>query len=242
LLDFAGFDKPSFHMFKTLWDDEPHVHITTQTLEKSIYEPAPDGSLAAKDKWDERTWFWHDVNRHWNYDGGDVAVEVLTNCDAVELFLNGASLGTQRLADNPDHILKWRVPFAAGELEARGSCDASDHLRTAGKPSEIVVLSDRDILPADGYSVAHIEIQVVDEAGNPVRHSETEIEFDVPASLEVLGVDNGVTAEMDRYQATKLTTHDGRALLIVRALNQDVAQIVVRAAGVESATIDLPVR
>ena len=239
LLDVAGYDKPSFHMFKALWDEAPHVHMTTQVLDDSIYDVSPDGSLAAKDKWDERTWFWHDVNRHWNYEGGDVAVEVLTNCDAVELLLNGASLGEQRLADNPDHILKWRVPFAPGELEARGNCDASDLLQSAGPPAGFMLSTDREVLPVDGYAVAHIEVQVVDETGLPVRHEDVDIAFDVPDSLEILGVDNGTTESMDRYRSTQLRTHDGRALLVVRAREQGTAEIAVSGDYLADAVVSL---
>jgi hypothetical protein len=244
LLDTAGFDKPAFHMFKTLWNDEPHVHITTQILEDSIYESNLDGSLIAKDKWDERVWIWHDVNRHWNYDGGQVAVEVLTNCDSVELFLNGESLGTQHLADNPDRILKWLVPFTAGNIEARGAsgCDAKDQLVTTGPPAGFALSSDRTSLLADGYTVAHVELQLVDEKGHPVRHEDVEIEFEVPQSLEVLGVDNGRSESMVRYQSTRLETQNGRALLIVRALGQGDADIVARAEGVESTTLSLDIR
>ena len=242
LLDTAGFEKPSFHMFKTLWNDEPHVHIATQVLEHSIYESAPDGSLTAKDKWDQRVWLWHDVNRHWNYDGGDVAVEVLTNCDSAELFLNGDSLGTQHLADNPDRILKWRVPFSEGELEAKGDCGAADTRATAGKPVSFEFNVDRSVLPADGYSVSHVEVQVVDSAGTPVRHEDAEIEFDVPEFLEVLGTDNGTTESMLRYQSTRLETHEGRALLIVRGVTQGRAEIRVSGDGLEGAQHSLIVQ
>jgi hypothetical protein len=241
MLDTAGFEKPSFHMFKTLWNDEPHVHMTTQMLDDAIYGLAPDGSLHAKDRWDRRIWVWHDVNRHWNYDSGDVAVEVLTNCDSVELFLNGDSLGTQHLADQPDRILKWAVPFAAGKLEARGAggCDAMDELTTTGPPAGFLLSSDRVTLPADGYAVAHVEVQLLDEEGNPVRHDDVDIEFDVPKTLEVLGVDNGNSASMERYQSTRLRTNEGRAVLIVRALEQVDADITARADGVKPNTLGL---
>ena len=243
MLDHAGFDKPSFHMFKTLWNDTPHVYMTTQTLDDSLYELTPDGSLSAKRKWDTRVWVWQDVNRHWNYDAGNIVVEVITNCEAVELFVNDDSFGVQNLADNPDRMLKWLVPYADGAVEAQGSgdCGVSDKIVTAGKPATVILSSDRPTLPLDGYSIAHIEAQVVDADGQPVRYSDIELEFEVPASLEVLGVDSGITENMDRYQATSVTTNNGRALLVVRALDKDDAQIVVSAQGIEQAAVDLEV-
>ncbi|MGB5510849.1 MAG: glycoside hydrolase family 2 TIM barrel-domain containing protein [Woeseiaceae bacterium] len=234
LLDYAGFDKPSFHMFKTLWNKAPHVYMTTQTLDDSLYQRGEGGSLLATDRWDQRTWIWQDVNRHWNYeDGAEIVVEVLSNCDEVELSLNGDSLGTQKLADNLDHILKWVLPFAGGVVEARGlgGCDARDSLATAGKPTSLQVSVDRNELPADGYAVAHVVVQLLDEHGNPVRHHDVDIEFEVPAALEVLGVDNGKSEKMIRYRAARLGTHAGRALLMVRALEKGNAVILVTSPG-----------
>lgn len=245
LLDYAGFEKPSYHMFKTLWDETPHIYMTTQTLYQSLYEYDDSDSLVAKRKWDERTWVWQDVNRHWNYEGGEnVVIEVLSNCDAVDLSLNGVSLGVQKMADFPDRILKWVLPFAEGKLEANGvgECTASDHIVTASAPMKIQLVSDRQSLPVDNYSVAHIEVQLLDAEGAPVRHLDAEVVFDVPPSLEVLGVDSGFSDSMSRYQSSRVVTHNGRALLIVRAQNEGASTISVSAAGIDAASVTIDLR
>ena len=64
-------------------------------------------------------------------------VEVYTNCEEVELFLNGTSLGRERL--HPDaSAITFKVPFAAGSLKAvaynHGSEAAHDELHTSNKP------------------------------------------------------------------------------------------------------------
>ena len=38
LLDFAGYKRPGYHMFKTLWNEEPHVYFSTTKIEDSPYE------------------------------------------------------------------------------------------------------------------------------------------------------------------------------------------------------------
>ncbi|MDB5327139.1 MAG: hypothetical protein JWM57_2708, partial [Phycisphaerales bacterium] len=56
---------------------------------------------------------------HWNSTQGEVVrVQTLTNCDAVELFLNGQSLG--RKAVDPIEMAEWQVPFDPGELRGVG--------------------------------------------------------------------------------------------------------------------------
>ncbi|ADE53634.1 glycoside hydrolase family 2 TIM barrel-domain containing protein [Coraliomargarita akajimensis] len=208
LLNTAGFEKGSYHMMKTLWDETPHVHLTSQTLEKSpyIYDAETDfiGEEDA-DAWKTKTWFWHDVNTHWNYTEGElIAAEVYTNCEAVELFLNGASLGVKHLADFDDHIIKWAVPYAAGTLEAR-AIDASCTLTTSG---EAVAIE----LDVDG---CHVVAQVVDDAGIPIQSSEFEIHFKITGVGRLLGVDNGDCYSTQTFQANQVVTDQGRCLLVV---------------------------
>nr|WP_237709691.1 glycoside hydrolase family 2 TIM barrel-domain containing protein [Microbulbifer agarilyticus] len=225
LLDLAGFETPAYDLYRTLWNPAPYVAITSQTEEKSLYRRDTDGKVVEKTPgaWEQRVWGWQDVNRHWNYANGElVIVEVLSNCPQVELFLNGSSLGARALADNPDRLLKWAVPFAGGKLSARGidGCVAAAEVETAAQPVSIELTFDRDLLPADSYSVAHVEAQLVDAKGRPVRHQEANIEFQLPESLELLGTDNGRSALMERYKSERLRTSEGKALLIVRAAGQ----------------------
>lgn len=208
LLNSAGFEKGSYHMMKTLWCDEPHIHLTSQTLEKSpyIFDNA-DGFIGEEDSeaWKTKTWFWHDVNTHWNYTEGEiVAVEVYSNCDLVELFLNGESLGIKRLADFDDHIYKWAVPYCEGTLEAR-SAETTAFLKTAGAPAGIS-------LELDG---CHVIAQLVDAEGVPVKSEEHEIRFEVKGDGRVLGVDNGSCYSTQTFQSDRVVSDQGRCLLVV---------------------------
>ena len=38
MLDFAAYPKAGYHMLKTLWDERPHIHISTQALEATSYK------------------------------------------------------------------------------------------------------------------------------------------------------------------------------------------------------------
>ena len=58
---------------------------------------------------------------HWNWpgrEGQEIDVRALSNCEEVELFLNGQSLGRQTMKRNSQ--LKWRVKYAPGVLSAKG--------------------------------------------------------------------------------------------------------------------------
>lgn len=249
MLDTAGFEKPSFHMMKTLWNDEPHIHITTQTEEKSLYKKSENNDVVEKkpDTWDRRVWIWQDVNEHWNYKKDQlVIVEVLSNCESVELWLDNGkhaqqSLGVQTLSNNPDRILKWAVPYQTGKLIAKGlnGCHVTSELASASQPVTAKLVTDRTSLQVDNNQVAHITLQLLDASNNPVRHQEQKVAFVLSDNLELLGVDNGDSSSMQHYFASELTTHAGQALLIVRAKDNKPATVTVNAKGLTANTINL---
>nr|WP_169605348.1 sugar-binding domain-containing protein [Microscilla sp. PRE1] len=249
LLDVAGFETPRYHMFKSLWNDVPHVYLTTQSLNNSIYKvDEATGMLTEKTKggWERSLWIWHDVKDHWNYEENEeVVVEVYSNCPEVTLYLNGESLGTKKLESFEDHIYKWLVPFEKGRIEAVGKHSKSSKkssFQTAQKPYRISLTSDREYLNADGYSVAHIVAQVVDENQVPVKHREVEIFFDVAGDVQVLGVDNGAADNVQSFQAEKIRTHKGRALLAIQS-TRNASEVTVKAQskGLLNGTLKIPV-
>ena len=237
LLNTAGFEKPSYHMMKTLWSDEPHIYIATQTKEKSIYKiDEARGNPVERNPgaWEKALWVWHDVNEHWNYPENCMTiVEVYSNCEEVELLLNDQSLGTKYLADFEDRIYKWAVPFTAGTLEARGIKDgkpATLKRITAGEPAGIQLSTYEETIAADGESVAHIVAQLVDEIGNPVKNQEREISFTLAGDYKLLGVDNGSPDNVQDFQSNSLVTDQGRALLILQS-TEEPSTITISAEG-----------
>ena len=243
MLDVAGFEKPSYHLFKTLWHDDPHSYLTTQTLEKSPYKLSKDNKVIEKkpDAWQRYVWIWHDVNRHWNYKENEmIAVEVYSNCSQVELFLNDESLGKQSLSKQDDRIFKWAVPFQKGKLSVKGvgSCSSQDSIFTADIPTQLSLSIDKTSLSIENNHVAHIEIQLTDKNNIPVTTEEAMIELIVPKGIELLGVDNGWHKNTQRIKSNKIKTYNGKALAIVKAIEPGVFTLKVDVKGITPATID----
>lgn len=248
LLNFAGFEKPSYHLFKTLWSDEPHIYMTTQTVAASPYHwDASEQQLVEKEEnWAARQkWGWHDVNEHWDYaDGETVAVEVYTNQSAVELFLNGKSLGIQELDTQTDRILKWQVPYAAGELVAKAvNASVEETLRTAGVFAGIDMEADKLELEANAYDVSHFTIQLVDANGTPVRTDDQEVTFEIEGPAHLLGVDNGLVDSVQDYQSKRLVTGNGKALMILQSTKSaGEVRVTARSGDVSSKPITLQIK
>ncbi|WP_299552408.1 glycoside hydrolase family 2 TIM barrel-domain containing protein [Seonamhaeicola sp.] len=250
LLDFAGYKRPSYHMFKTLWNEEPHVYFSTTKMDDSPYEFV-NGDVLHKRRNDKYIpmWGWHKYNDHWNYEAGEsTVVEVFTNCEEVELFLNGSSLGVQKLADNMhDHIIKWHVPFSSGKLVAKGKHTSGTiveyQLRSAQSFGAITATPDKTVLKANGYDVVHIEVELTDKDGVPVRVDDREVVFDVKGDCKILGVDNGARDNVQDIQTNKIVTANGRCLLIVQSnLNEGLLEISASSGEITSDVIQIEIK
>ncbi|VGO17565.1 Beta-galactosidase BoGH2A [Pontiella desulfatans] len=246
MLDTAGFKRPNWWFFKTFWQEsEPMVYIATQPLNDSNY--LLENGIVVENPARPRTrkWGWPEVSPRWNHGAGEMTyVELYSNCEETELFLNGRSLGVRELATSEDRLLKWAVPFEAGELKAVGRTDgketASRTLRTAGRPAAVSAVADRSGLRADGCDVAHLEIQMVDANGIPVRHMDQSVRFTIEGDARNIGVDNGSDRSVQDFQSDVCETHEGRCLMVLQAGDAPgPIQVTVSAEGLASAVVAL---
>tara|TARA_R110002126_G_C10485941_1_gene502484 strand:+ start:830 stop:2437 length:1608 start_codon:yes stop_codon:yes gene_type:complete len=226
MLNSAGFKKGSYHMMKTLWNNEPHIFIATQNIKKSLNKIDKKGNIVAKDptKWQRALWEWQDINEHWNYKNDEmISVEMYSNCDEIELFLNNKSLGNKKLVDFKDHIYKWGAPFSDGVIEARGVKDGKtiiEKIATARKSTHIKLSTVETNLKANYKDVAHIVLQLTDAKGNPVKTDDKKINFEIEGDVKLLGIDNGWKKSTEKFQSNSGTTFMGRTLMIVQSKNK----------------------
>jgi hypothetical protein len=240
MLDLAGFTKPSYYMLKSLWTEAPMIYLTSQQEAKSIFKVEADGKVVARkpDGWKKALWSWHNVNHHWNYaDGETVIVEALSNCPEAELFLDGNSLGRQKLADHSDHIYKWAVPFSAGNLTVKGYSGqeaVAYELQTSGPLASLHLSTEG----SQEGGIEHLIVELRDENGIPVRHLDRELSF-TASGVELLGVDNGAPTNTYAFQGGKVKTSNGKALAILRT-NDTTNEVTVSVPGLPVAKISLP--
>jgi beta-galactosidase len=172
-------------------------------------------------------------------------VEVYTNAEEVELFLNGKSLGTEKLHADASPI-SFKVPFEPGTLKAvarsGSTIVATDELKTAGKPARIVFTADSPARPLtpDWNDVRYVTATLVDKDGTRIPDSTTVVRFAATGPASIIAVDNGNMMDHDPYQATQRKLYLGNALALLRATGTS-GQIKVTASadGVPSATLTL---
>jgi beta-galactosidase len=168
---------------------------------------------------------------HWTWPGDEgktKSVKVYSNAEAVELFLNGRSLGVKEKGEDtglnhPPHV--WQVPYQPGALRTVGHADGkeiSDERKTAGPADHIVLESDVQQLHAgDPESLAYITASVVDSHGTVVPSAYHPVTFTLygpgePLEQTWLGHGTGLTWNVVAGQtrvAFRADSRTGRAVI-----------------------------
>jgi beta-galactosidase len=182
---------------------------------------------------------------HWNWAGREgkvITVTCYTNCDTVELFLNGKSFGVKgyafprpgmvgRYGNYPERAkavqttadlhLSWDVPFAPGTLTAKGVKDGklirTVEIETTGSPAKLGLAVDRPRISREPSDVAHVTVKVLDDEGRVVPTANDEITFAVTGAGRILGVDNGQPDSHESYQGPRRKAFNGLALVVLQS-------------------------
>lgn len=192
IIDLAGFPKDVYYMYQSEWTDRPVLHVFP----------------------------------HWNWQEGEpVDVWAYYNgADSVVLFLNGKSLGAGQKTSERLHA-SWRVPFEPGTLTAvsysEGKELLSRSISTAGKPAKLGLTADRPVLKADGYDLAFVTVDVLDEQGVPVPDADNLITFSLEGPATIKAVDNGSPISHESFVAHERKAFHGKCLVVVQAGRQE---------------------
>jgi beta-galactosidase len=185
---------------------------------------------------------------HWNWrgkEGQPIDVRVFSNCDEVELLLNGRNLGRKDVPRNA-HVA-WSVTYEPGTLEARGyragKLVATAKVETTGEPERIVLTPDRPIIAADGQDIASITVSVVDAEGRPVPTADDLVHFEVSGCGRFLGVGNGDPSSHESDKAPFRKLFNGLAVLLVESSDgPGMITVAARSKGLRQAQIEISTR
>ncbi|MBS1728207.1 MAG: DUF4982 domain-containing protein [Armatimonadetes bacterium] len=146
---------------------------------------------------------------HWNWpgdEGKEKNVWVFSNADEVELFLNGKSMGRQKMPYTSH--LEWKVTYQPGKLEAvayrKGKEAEHEVVETTGDTDSIKISADRTAIAGDGKDLSVVDLYGLDAKGHVVPTADDKLEFSVEGPGKIIGVGNGnpTCLEPDVYTPT----------------------------------------
>ena len=192
-----------------------------------------DGYYAYKAAWTNKP-VVH-IFPHWNWpgkEGDSIKVHCYTNCEEVELFLNGKSIGKQKAI--PYSKLIWPLIYQPGKLEARGykagKVITKDIVETTTAPAQVALNSDVNTLKADGCDVAVIRVAIKDAKGRVVPTADNLVHFSIEGPCRIIGTGNGNPSSHEPDKATQRMAFNGYCIVLVQT-NKQAGEIRLKASS-----------
>ena len=236
VFDLSLQPKPDAYFVKSMFSDEPTVHIGI--IEKVGGNVQWNGINVSAGK----------LSENWNREAGEkVSLYTYTNGDEVELFLNGKSLGVKKNSDDPKlrARIKWDgIAYAPGTLLAvarkNGKVVARHQIETTGEAVALKMVPDAEIWHADGQDLMHVRVYAVDKKGRRVmnlkdKNAFSKLTFTVKGDADIVAVDNGNIYSDELHVGKKQLNKTAE-----RALYQGSALVILRA-GTQPSKVELTV-
>ncbi len=165
-LDVAGFEKDLFYFYQSQWTKEPMVHILPHWTHPTLEKDTK------------------------------IPVWVYSNCDVVELFLNGKSLGKDTPGTKWDEMqCEWMVPWEPGTIMAKGFINGKEvsatEYTTAFSPAGIRLTSDSEHLNIPEDHTAIITTAITDSAGVFYPYGENNVYYHIDGPARIISLENG---------------------------------------------------
>lgn len=229
VIDICGTPDASCRYASTVWGLEKTPRIGV----KPVNHP---GVRVSKSVWRGtnaiESWSWQ------NCEGNKAEIEVYSEEAAVELFLNGESLGRKKLNERK---AVFRTRYASGTLtavayDALGQEVSRRSLQSAtGTRKAVFVPENEMVKPGE---ILYIPVEIRGENGEVESNGDKTLTVTVfGGELLAFGSANPCTEE--QYHTGTFTTFYGRALAIVRAGAE--GDVTVSLAG-ENVTVRLPIK
>ena len=184
---------------------------------------------------------------HWNWENGNtVNVWLYSNCDKVELFVNGVSKGIKtKDSIGRKYNYEYNISYEAGTLLAKGMDSAGnvlvqEEIKTSSTPYKISLTSDKSLIKQGGDDLIFVECNVLDENDIVCRTASNLINFSVTGGT-IVGTDNGDATDVSSsLRSPNRKLFSGKALCVVKPDNTDTDVIITATSdGLQETSINV---
>jgi beta-galactosidase len=214
IVDMCGFKKDRFYLYQSQWTTEPMIHVLP----------------------------------HWNWEGREgetTPVYVYSNCAAVELIVNGKSQGKKEYQEGTYRYIWDEIKYQPGSIKAigydkGGNILCEKEIKTAGTPSKITLIADRDMISADGEDLSFITVKITDKDGNICPTAADLVQFEIEGEGSLASVGNGDPTCTESYQKNERSAFNGLCLLMVKSsAKEGTIKISAVADNLEKSSIEI---
>lgn len=163
---------------------------------------------------------------HWNlkgHEGENVDIWAYSNCDEVELIVNGKNLGRKQMPKNGH--LSWMAEYNPGYVKAIGYKNKKkileQKIETTDAPYKLNISADRNIISADNRDVAVVTVEVRDKKNRFVPDGNVNLEVSISGEGRILGFGNGDPAYQGVERASgnscHVNTFNGLAQILIQS-------------------------
>ena len=194
----------------------------------------------------------HLIPHHWNWNQGQILdIHVVSNCDEVELFINGESHG--RISPLPGsgilaeryrfiwHDVLWKPGTVRAVGFRKGEACVEELLHTASEPKQLRLETPRATCEADGEDMIFVTVSVLDKDGNLCADKTPFVRFSlVGDSLKLLAADGGNPTSTEPFPLPEFTLFSGMGVVYLQSTGRK-GETVLRAEslGLENSEISL---
>ncbi len=246
--------KRKYSLGQFIWTGWDYIGEPTPYRTKNSYFGHIDTAGFPKDSFYAYRAEWNKTARpfvhlfpSWDWNEGQIIdIFAYSNCDEVEVFVNGESLGKEEYDHKDGDRLsgRWSAKYRPGELRAAGYKDGKpvceDIRRTPGEFARLAVNADRTVLSANGEDMVFLEITASDGEGNPVDNSRNRVTVSVEGPARLMGLDNGDSTDFEEYKTDSRKLFGGRlTAMIASTLEAGDIAVKISSEGIPDETLRL---
>ena len=216
ICDLAGLPKDRYYLYRSVWNKKSHtLHLTP----------------------------------HWTWGkemiGKNIPVQVFSDYDEAELFINGKSQGRIKKQNTPNpaagteqtnpnarnakvtnldrYRLRWmNTVYEPGELKVvaydkDGKAAMEQVIRTAGAAAQLKLDADRTTIAADGTDLCYVTVSMLDKDGNLCPLANDQLVFEVEGDGEFKCVCNGDATSTEVFTQPTMKLFNGQLVVTVKS-------------------------
>ena len=210
---------------------EPYIAV----INPRHYGEKPDISM----------WSWSDSTSSWNWkgcEGKPVQVEVYSDADEVELFVNDTSCGKKKVNKTNTEgsfgcCTVFETTYQPGVIMAKayesGKETGQYSIVTASSDLHLEASAEKEILNSDSMEMGYVLIELRDEKGNLNADEDRKVTVEVTGAGCLQGIGSSDPVSRECFTGESFTTYRGKLLAAVRPTKPGEIKVEISAEGCE---------